>query len=102
METFGFETVKKKRWGQKAIIKRETGLKNKDFPLKILFIGAQRKTYLNTFIDVLDDNEFIYFDTETLLPRLDGVYGPTGRLRSKINEVEETIMVEVRLIEKEV
>ena len=100
-ETHEYETETKTRYGQRSIVKRVACRKNKEFPLKILFLGSARDTLVDDFLTVLEEQEFVYFDTEAFQTRLDGVYAPTGKATQKKNEVEETITVTIKLVEKE-
>jgi hypothetical protein len=100
-ETFSFETQLKPRYGQKGIVKRQVGAINREFPLRILILGSSRDTKLAELRSVLTTNEFLYFDTESYLTSLDGVYAPVGTWRQKKDEWENTITVDVRLVEKE-
>ena len=100
-EQYQFETDLKPRYGRKAIVKRQAGALNRNFTLKVLFTGTARDTLLASFISALDNNDFIYLDTENLQTRLDGVYAPTASLTQKKDETTETILATVQLVEKE-
>lgn len=101
LESFTFETELKERYGSKAIVKRQTGAKNKRLPFQLLIIGDTRDSVLSNLISTLIDNEFIYFDSESHQPRLDGVYAPFGIFTQKKNEEDNTITATFTLVEKE-
>ena len=101
VENFSFDTSLKVRNGYKSLVKRRTGKKNSNLSLEVLFAGASRDGRIDEFISVLTGNEFITLDSESYQDRLDGQYAPTGRLRQKKDEETETIMLTVKLVEKE-
>lgn len=95
------ETTRQKRYGQLDIVKRQTGLKNKEFPLSIVLVGASQDTDLTALETAMVDNEFFYFDTEGHQSRLDGVYAITGRFIQRKDRKDAVIYVNVRIVEKE-
>lgn len=100
-ESSGFETELHQRYGQKDIVKRQTGLKNVNLPMSVVLAGSSRDTNLTTLRNLLRDNEFIYFDSESHQAHLDGVYAPKGQLTQRKDEKDRVIYVKFQLVEKE-
>jgi hypothetical protein len=101
LEQWDFFTEVKPRNGLKAIIKRETGITNKQIHMKIILAGSSRDTNFDTLISIFEDNEFIYLDTEAFQTRLDGIYAPVGRGQQKRDQHKRIITLDIDLIEKE-
>lgn len=101
IEQATFQTTIKPRYGLKSIIKRQIGLTNKQFHVQVVLRGSSRDTDATTLIGILEDNEFIYWDTQGFQTRMDGVYAPTGQFRQKRDQMKQTITVDFDLIEQE-
>ena len=101
LERADFFTTIKNRFALKGIVKRNTGLKNKQLHIKAVMAGTSKDTNAAALLAVLEDNEFFVLDTEGYSSRLDGTYAPNGTLQQKLDKKKMIWTIEFDIIEKE-